>query len=363
MNFEPVEKIASAVLYEGFLLYPYRKTAVKNQGRWHFGTIGPVGGSYPNEMQTECLLEANAQTVVEIKIRFLQDRTEREWTCLHAPLSAPPELHSFSFGEVTAAVHISAVPILGAAPVAGDVIRLSIRIQNLSPNTGDQSQALSARELQPSPTLMLSCHTLLGVENGAFVSQIDPPEAYRVAAAACHNIGTWPVLAGREGERALMLSSPIILYDYPQIAPESRGDFYDGTEMDEMLTLRVLTLTDAEKQEMRDSDERGREILDRTETLPPEHAAKLHGAIRSLRNAAKLEFREGDRVRLRPRKQADIFDIALNGKVAIVESVERDFEDRIHLAVTVEDDPGRDFGVARQIGHRFFFSPEEVELL
>ncbi len=357
MNFQPLEKIASAVLYEGFLLYPYRKTAVKNQGRWHFGTVGPVGGSYPVEMQTEVLAEANAQTVIEIKIRFLQDRTEREFVASHALLSGCPEVHSFSFGPVTAAVQIS------ATPVAEGMIRLSIRIQNLSVNTGEESGTFSVRELQPSPTLMLSCHTLLGIENGAFVSQIDPPEAYRVAAAACHNIGTWPVLAGREGERTLMLSSPIILYDYPQIAPESKGDFYDGTEMDEMLTLRVLTLTDNEKQEMRESDDRGREILDRTETLPTEHTAKLHGAIRSLRNASKLEFREGDRVRLRPRKQADIFDIALNGKIAVVESVERDFEDRVHLAVTVEDDPGRDFGVARQIGHRFFFSPEEVELV
>jgi hypothetical protein len=210
---------------------------------------------------------------------------------------------------------------------------------------------------------MLSCHTLLGVQNGAFVSLLDPPEAFRAAAAACRNIGTWPVLAGREGERTLMLSSPIILCDYPQIAPESKGDFYDATEMDEMLTLRVLTLTDDEKRELRDGGDRGREILERTETLPPEHAAKLHGVIRSLRNVSKLEFREGDRVRLRPRKGGDVFDIALNGKIAIVESVECDFENRVHLAVTVEDDPGRDFGVARQIGHRFFFSPEEVELV
>lgn len=351
MNFEPLEKIASAVLYEGFLLYPYRKTAVKNQGRWHFGTLGPLGGSYPIEMQTEVLVEANAQTAVEVKIRFLQDRTEREWTACYTPVSGPPEVHSLTFGQVTAAVHIS------ATNVSDDVSRLSVRIQNLSRNTGEESRT------QPSPTYMLSCHTLLGVENGAFFSLIDSPEAYRVAAAACHNIGTWPVLAGREGERTLMLSSPIILYDYPQIAPESRGDFYDGTEMDEMLTLRVLTLSDAEKQEVRESDDRGREILERTETLPREHVAKLHGVIRSLRNAAKLEFREGDRVRLHPRRQGDIFDIVLNGKIAIVESVERDFEDRVHLAVTVEDDPGRDFGVARQIGHRFFFSPEEVELV
>lgn len=351
MNFEPLEKIASAVLYEGFLLYPYRQTSVKNQGRWHFGTIGPVGDSYPVEMQTEVLLEGSPETGVEIKIRFLQDRTEREWTASCSPVTDPPELHSLSFGQAMAAVHIH------TTPVTSNVFRLSIRIQNLSPNTGDESRS------QPSPTQMLSCHTLLGIANGAFLSSIDPPEEYRAAAAACHNIGTWPVLAGREGERTLMLSSPIILYDYPQIAPESQGEFYDGTEMDEMLTLRVLTLSDAEKQEVRQGGDRGREILDRTETLPPEHAAKLHGVIRSLRKASKLAFREGDRVRLHPRKQGDIFDIALAGKIAIIESIERDFEDRVHLAVTVEDDPGRDFGVARQIGHRFFFSPDEVELV
>jgi hypothetical protein len=182
---------------------------------------------------------------------------------------------------------------------------------------------------------MLSTHTMLSVQDGAFVSLLDPPEGYREAALACHNVGTWPVLAGREGERQLMLSSPIILYDYPQIAPESAGDFFDSTEIDEMLTLRVLTLSDDEKQELRNAGDRGRDILERTETLPSEQFGKMHGAIRNLRKAARLEFREGDRVRLRPRKKADIFDIALDGKIAIVESVERDFEDRIHLAVTV----------------------------
>jgi hypothetical protein len=351
VNFQHLEKIANAVLYEGFLLYPYRNSAVKNQGRWHFGTVGPVGSGYPAEMQTEVLVEATAQTVVDIKVRFLQDRTEREWTTSQALFSAPPEIHSFSFGELTGAVHVS------ATRVTENIVRLSVRIQNASRKTGDESRT------QPSPRHMLSCHTLLGVQNGAFISLIDPPDAYRAAAAACRNAGTWPVLAGREGERTLMLSSPIILYDYPQIAPESKGDFYDSTEMDEMLTLRVLTLTDEEKQEVRDSGDQGREILERTETLPPEHVSKLHGVIRSLRNTAKLEFRQGDRVRLRPQKKGDVFDIVLNGKTAIIESVERDFEDRVHIAVTVEDDPGRDLGVLRQIGHRFFFSPEEVELL
>jgi hypothetical protein len=76
-----------------------------------------------------------------------------------------------------------------------------------------------------------------------------------------------------------------------------------------------------------------------------------------------VAVRPGDRVRLWPRKNADIMDLALKSKVAIVEAIERDFEDRLHLAVVLEDDPGRDLGMLRQPGHRFFFSPEEVEPL
>ena len=332
------------MLYEGFLLYPYRKSSVKNQQRWHFGTIGPVGGADRTMMQTECLVEGDGQTAMDVKVRFLQGESERDVAFPGLRLATLPERHAFTFPPMDGAVEFESV-------AAGErAFRFTVRILNLS----------EGRETDSS---MLAAHTLLAVYDGAFVSLLDPPEEYRAAAAACSNIATWPVLAGREGERSLMLSSPIILYDYPQIAPESAGDFFDGTEIDEILTLRVLTLSEEEKQEVRAGDDRARAILDRTEALPPEAFAKMHGAIRGLRNASKLQFREGDRVRLHPRKKADIFDIALDGKIAIVESVERDFEDNIHLAVTVADDPGRDFGVARQIGHRFFFGPEEVELL
>ena len=73
------------------------------------------------------------------------------------------------------------------------------------------------------------------------------------------------------------------------------------------------------------------------------------------------ELRAGGRVRLRPRAGGDVFDIALSGKTALIESIEQDYEDNIHFAVILEDDPGRDLGVLRQPGHRFFFSPEEIE--
>jgi hypothetical protein len=344
VNFKPLEKIASAVMYEGFLLYPYRKSSVKNQHRWHFGTIGPKGGADRDTMQTECLVNGDDQTTIDVKVRFLQSEIEREIVFRSLPLISPPRRDLFSFPPIEGAVEIRSLP--GSA----GVFRFAVRILNI----GDGSRGDCS---------MLSTHTLLAVRDGAFVSLLDPPEAYRGDAAVCQNIATWPVLAGPGGEHNLMLSSPIILYDYPQIAPESAGDFFDGTEIDEILTLRVLTLSEEEKREVRAGDDRARDILDRTEALPAEAFAKMHGAIRGLRKAAKLEFREGDRVRLRPRKKADIFDIALDGKIAIVESIECDFEDNIHLAVTVADDPGRDLGVARQIGHRFFFGPEEVELV
>jgi hypothetical protein len=147
------------------------------------------------------------------------------------------------------------------------------RIEAFSPVSRDEALARS----------LVSAHTILEVHGGEFVSLLDPPEAYRSHAGACQNAGTWPVLVGEQGERDTMLSSPIILYDYPQIAPESPGDLFDGAEIDEILSLRILTMTDEEKQEMRQSDDRARRILERTEALPDEHFAKLHGVLRGMR--------------------------------------------------------------------------------
>jgi hydrogenase maturation protease len=130
---------------------------------------------------------------------------------------------------------------------------------------------------------LVSAHTILEVRSGEFVSLADPPECCRAFAALCHNVGTWPVLVGQEGERDIMLSSPIIFCDYPQIAPESPGDLFDGAEIDEILSLRIMTMTDEEKREMRQSDARARQILERTEGLPNAQLMKLHGALRGLR--------------------------------------------------------------------------------
>lgn len=277
--------------------------------------------------------------------------------------------------------------IAGAIEVEGKevdkgVLKLCVRIVNMTPTPEDAPET-------KDPILMrtfASTHTILQIEKGGeFISLLDPPAAYASLPAQCKNIGTWPVLIGEEAhsERDTILSSPIILYDYPKIAPESPGDLFDGTEIDEILTLRVMTMTDEEKAEMRNIDEHARRILERTETMSTEHLMELHGTLRyvcpAVNPAAEAFFnpetrvksvvvqgvtlKAGDRVRIRPKKRADVMDIALAGKIGIIESLEHDVDDCIHLALVIEDDPGRDFGMTRYPGHRFFFGQDEIEPL
>jgi hypothetical protein len=156
------------------------------------------------------------------------------------------------------------------------VYRLGVRVSNRTPleaASGASRDELLLRSL-------VSAHLILTVSGGTFVSLLDPPAALAGAAAQCENIGVWPVLAGETGARDTMLASPIILYDYPVIAPESAGDLFDSTEIDEILSLRIMTLTDAEKQEMRESDERARLLLERTEALSADEMMRLHGTLR-----------------------------------------------------------------------------------
>jgi hypothetical protein len=229
--------------------------------------------------------------------------------------------------------------------------KLSIVIENVTPFRGEsRDQALGHA--------LLSCHALLTLHEGAFFSLVDAPDDL-LARANCQNAGVWPVLIGREGERSRMLASPIILYDYPRLAPQSPAPMFDGTEIDELLSLRVQTLTPEEKAELR-RHPRTAAMLDRIDSMPDSELAALHGTW-SKANSGRRELKPGDPVILRPKRRADILDLALAGRRATVCSVERDFEDRVHVCVTVDDDPGRDLGLAGKPGHRFFFDLDEVE--
>jgi hypothetical protein len=347
MNAPVVDAIVRAVLYEGYMLYPYRPSAVKNRQRFNFGVVYPrayseqQNGTDAWTMQTQCLALGNENTQCAVRVRFLRMVTRtigrlREpsnglfaLTDQHIEIVESLAVNGKAFQPWQEAVEetievaefqlsasaaqpmqwpfrlsakrereairgdrdrVAGVILREKASIAGvieitaqrvqdGVFKLTVRISNESRverhATMDREEALAQS--------LVSAHTILEVRKGEFLSLVDPPEPYLDLARSCQNVGTWPVLVGEEGQRDTMLSSPIILYDYPQIAPESPGDLYDGAEIDEILSLRIMTLTEEEKREMRQSDERARKILDRTESMPDEQFMKLHGVLRGLR--------------------------------------------------------------------------------
>ncbi len=387
-------------------------------------------------MQTECLVRNESKdAVVTISVRFLHPMA-REVGILPAPIAEMPAnglpdfevVPDFRVGEqlyqtwqevVEQKVEVPAFPLRGAwqtthefefpssravEPIRGDdgkinavlvrrqdavrgvieivaqpiddvVFKVAVRILNRTP--------VPPNELENQGAIIMrtftSTHTILQTQGGEWLSLTDPPAAYADATAACKNIHTWPVLVGdpTKNERDAMLSSPIILYDYPQIAPESPGDLFDGLEIDEILTLRVMAMSDAEKIEMRQVDEQARKILERTENMSSDHLLKMHGVMRSVRSSNEdffnpstrlesamvggVQVKAGDRVRIRPKKRADVMDMALDGKIAMIEAVEQDVEGGVQLAFVLDEDPGRDLGMMRQPGHRFFYATDEVE--
>lgn len=443
-----VDRIVNALLYEGYILYPYRAFSRKNRQRFTLGRIYPraysaaQGNAEPFVMQTECLLQRRADEVpaLEVCVRFLQpmarevgslskrseelpepvrtedfrlvqelridDKLYQTWQeAVERKVQLPPlvldmiAVRSMTFpfefppslvleeirdrqGQIAGVIRRRKERMAGtcqivANPLDSQVFQITVRVANETPIEGSD---LDEQEVI-LPRTFASAHTILRVQNGDFFSLLDPPDAYSRAAAACTNVGTWPVLVGEKenGDRDTLLSSPIILYDYPEIAPESPGELFDGTEIDEILTLRVLTMTDEEKWEMSHIDEQARKILERTENLPDDEFIKMHGAMREVSGFDEdffnpetrlesvivegVELKAGDCVRIRPKGRADVMDIALQGKAAVIESIEQDAENRVYLALVLDDDPGRDLGFMRQPGHRFFYGLNEVEPL
>jgi hypothetical protein len=445
MNQSSVDKIVNAVLYEGYILYPYRPGSKKNQQRFSFGRVYPEAysiaqdGAEPCMMQTECLLLTQADSsAIRVKVRFLhplsrevgkfltpapglfegeeipayeiipglstggklyqswQEVTERDvdtdllpvallaespWEALFSfPPSCEMELIRDEHGHTAGVLvrrqeAVEGLVEITATQVGPHAFKISVRIFNRTPVEKDKLGNQDAVVMRT----FASTHTILNVEGGEFISLTDPPAGYAEMAASCKNIGAWPVLLGDEkkGERDTVLSSPIILYDYPQIAPESPGDLHDGTEIDEILTLRIMTMTDEEKHEMRNVDAHARRILERTESLQGEDFLKMHGVMRDVQpfgedffnpssrvklvRVAGVDLKTGDQVRIRPKGRADAMDLALAGRIAVIEAIEEDAEGHVHFALVLEDDPGKDLGMLRQPGHRFFYRLDEVE--
>jgi hypothetical protein len=322
MGADVVRRIADAVLYEGYLLWPYRKSALKNQQRFTFGGVYPPQWEDRSAIQAQVLLEGSKDADVEVQVRFLHMvrrqvlregsscgslKPVEEFLAGRSPLALEPvdELEVDGERWVTweeavereiepgplrvlageewegvsgGAVQRSWLALEGKVTVAREalrpgLLRLTIRVLNTTPWSGHDRQDALRRTF-------CSTHIVLRTHDGAWISLTDPPEALRSEVDACENSGVWPVLVGEEDDRSTMLASPIILSDHPQIAPESPGNLFDSGEIDQMLVLNILAMTDEERRDMRDSDPRAREILERTEALTNEEIMRLHGAVR-----------------------------------------------------------------------------------
>ncbi|MEU9860573.1 hypothetical protein AB0D99_06855 [Streptomyces sp. NPDC047971] len=449
-RFAVARHVADAVLFEGYVLYPYRASAAKNRLRWQFGVLVPPSWSAASEehafQHTECLIEPRAGAELAVEVRFLRaqrraveelrpdgthvptgelrldDRVLVPWdegveeritlvvpvadlggdgTALPFTLPAAEETEEVTDAqgralgrllrrreEISGTLRISAAELDGPYRVQ----RLSVMVENTSTWTAEPGADRHAA----LPYSLVATHTLLRLDGGSFLSMTDPPEWAKGAVAGCRNLHTWPVLAGEPGRDDLMLSSPIILEDHPAIAPESPGALYDATEIDEILALRTAALTDEEKREARGTDDRAAAVIDLADTMPPEVLERLHGAVRSLQSVTGpkapagnvLEpdtpwwdpggdtgvdpgsdhvlvdgraVRAGSRVVLRPRlRRTDAQDLFLDGRAALVEAVLHDVDGGVHIAVTVEDDPGAD--IRREQGRFLYFQPDEVAL-
>lgn len=434
-GWERARAVADAVLYEGYLLYPYRATSRKNQTRWQFGVLGPPGAEAEGigenaSLTTQLLVRPHGMASLSVVVRFLQlqhrsaerdlgdgsyqpvteltsgsrswlswdEAVERETTA--GPLRVASLPHTCDIA-IPGGVDVDAVDggrlvrsrreLRGRLAISAErdagLIRVSIEVENTAPPAVDKDDAIAAS--------MIGTHLIVEVADGEFVSLLEPPDGASDAAARCGQHRCFPVLAGPPGDHNLCLVSPIILYDHPEIAEQSSGALYDSTEIDEILTLRVMTMTDEEKAQARATDPLAAQIIDRCDSMSPEAMLDLHGVLRDPHadapglglipeipdgvdwwdpladNAVRPEIdavlvngirvTRGSRVRLRPSRRADAQDLFFADRVARVTSVHEDVDGDQHVGVVLEDDPAAD--LHEWYGRYLYFAPDEVEPL
>ncbi|HYH77669.1 MAG TPA: hypothetical protein VD841_09245 [Arthrobacter sp.] len=454
MSLSFAKAVADAVLYEGYLLYPYRASSQKNQARWQFGILGPRGAAAAGsgeeaEMYADGLLSPGPEAAVEVHLRFLQlqSRTAEEaddaggfspvdelalganrWLSWDEAVEQEVTLGPFPLAQLNTEAVVLPVDIPGgleaeelhddagrragrlvrrrhplqgeirlhAATTAGGLQRLRVYVGNLagSRQAGEPPDRQDAGEPADRQDAVarsfIGTHLILTLHDGDFLSLLDPPDGAQGAAASCTQHRCWPVLAGPEGQTDVLLLSPIILYDHPAVAPESPVALYDATEIDEILTLRVLTLTEEEKAEARATDPRAAAIIDRCEAMSPEELQQLHGVLRNPHLDAPLEpphdrpwwdpvseasvrpdrdavvirgvpVARGSRVRVHPSRRADAQDLFFTGQTGRVTSVHFDVDGSTHVGLVLDQDPAAD--LHEGYGRSFYYAPEELEPL
>jgi hypothetical protein len=288
-----------------------------------------------------------------------------------------------------------------SAEVDDGFYRLSVQVEN------DHGEPVAGKDAAIQVSL-IGAHLLIQAHGAAFVSLLEPPDEAVQAAERCRQQRCFPVLAGVAGSTDILLGAPIILYDYPEIAAQSQGALFDSTEIDEILTLRVMTMAEQEKAEARATDPRARTIIDRCDGMSPADLQQLHGILRDpypaasapaasapvptpadLRNLEPPSFDTGDVpwwdpaadasvqpevdavlidgvrvsrgsvVRVHPSRRADAQDLFFAEQLARVTAVLSDVDGNVHVALVLLDDPASD--LHEWYGRYFYFAPDELE--
>ena len=340
--------VADAVLYEGFLLFPYAKSALKNRMPFQFGVVMPEGYQDPSESSAVraqfvfCPDSNEANARIEGAVRFLRVREDpvEEEVPFAFSLDAPFG-QCFTAGNLRGEIDVESDGISGVARVTIDIVNRTSTDANAARNDALHEAFVSA-------------HVLLEGHGGSFASMLDPPVTAMAIVAGCRNERLYPILTGeRTGDgqtsRTLLLS-PIILEDFPRIAPASRGQTFDGTEIDELLLLSVASLTDEEKHEARSAHPYVRTLVERAEALDAKTLQTLHG-----------EITIGTHVRVVPNRRADVWDDVVRGMSARVNAIQTDLEGKHYVGVVFDADPASD--LHDWYGRSFFYGVDELELL
>jgi hypothetical protein len=379
-----VERLVSSLLYEGYALYPYTPGATKNATPTPFGIVYPpayarLGASTFDLVRLEAVLAGDENGAVGATIRFLQPSGER-----HEAVERRLEIDAARVGELAgdggAGVEFEfdgAPPLTGRARLRAELLdaldpagRRLVRFRCCVHNTtalGDE-HAAGLDRAEALVASLLSTHVVLEAGEGSFASPLERDGVVGAAVAACECVNTFPVLAGDGG--STVLGAPIVLPDHPRIAPESLGNLFDNTEIEEALLLHVHALSEGEREQVAAQDPAVREMVERAASATPEDVIALHGRLEPVEpghpnpGEPELEidgtvFRKGAKVILRPDTERDVYDRMLAGRVATIERLYLDYEDGAHVAVTIDDDPAQE--LFRETGRYLFFKGEELE--
>lgn len=429
-----VRAVADAVLYEGYLLYPYRSTSGKNQSRWQFGVLGPPGAAdaglgEDSSMSTQVVVRSIGDCCLSITVRCLQLQRRRieqatgdgfvavgeltvgatRWVSWDEAVECEVEIGPVELANVGTGIEFpmhfeggsetevlrhndvvegrvvrSRSSLHGSVEVSvqgvGESSRVAVAVHNRGGSAATKDEAIG--------TSFIGAHQILTIEAGQFVSLLEPASDAVAVVVGCAQHRCFPVLAGAPGETDIVLVSPIILYDYPEVAEQSGGALFDSTEIDEILSLRIMTLTDEEKAQARATDPMAAAIIDRCDAMSPQELAQLHGVLRDPHPRMLPELDDeipwwseesdtsvqpeldgisidgvhvakGSMVRLKPSRRADAQDLFYDGQIARVALVHGDVDGEIHVGVVLVDDPASD--MHDWYGRYLYFAPDELQ--